>query len=241
VTSVGRFLHIVNNDLLTDLDGLSGVTSVAEELYVAGNDVLADLEGLSGVTSVGGGLQIVDNDALADLHGLSGVTSAVGGLEIEGNAALADLDGLSGVTSVGGDLWVALNAVLGNCSGIAGLLRSGGVAGTVTIEDNAPGCNSIEEVLASAPTPEEQFEDLADMVQDLFDADVLNRGQANSVQSKLDGAAAAFERGSTRAAINKLGAFINAVRALVRSRRLEPEVGDNLIEAAQALIDSISP
>jgi hypothetical protein len=231
-----------NKTLLTqwEVDEQVGLTEVTGTLYIYPySGRITNLDALSSLTSVGG--FVLDNTTVPNLDGLSSLTSVGGYLEVISNDALMNLDGLSGVTSVGEGLLVHRNAVLGNCSSIAELLRSGGVTGTITIEDNAPGCNSIEEILASAPTPEEQLEDLADMVQDLRNADALNRGQANALQSKLDGTAAAFERGNTRAAINKLEAFINAVNALVRSRRLEPQDGDNLIDAAQALIDSISP
>lgn len=60
-------------------------------------------------------------------------------------------------------------------------------------------------------------------VSGLREAGVLNRGVANALEKKLD--AGAYR------------AFVNQAAALVRSRRLDPTIGDALIRAAESLPD----
>ena len=62
----------------------------------------------------------------------------------------------------------------------------------------------------------------------------------SSLTAKLAAALAALEGGNTGAAVNQLGAFINEVGALVRSRRLSEAEGASLIAAAQAVLDQLT-
>ena len=73
----------------------------------------------------------------------------VGSLRIRDNPKLATADGLSSLASVGRDLTVTDNQVLSECScAFYTPLTTGGVGGTVTIENNASGCNSQSEIEA---------------------------------------------------------------------------------------------
>ena len=78
---------------------------------------------------------------------------------IQDNPLLTNLDGLANLTSVVGGLDIELNADLTNCQGLAPVLGwpSGppddSVGGEITIENNATGCNSVEEILASYSKP----------------------------------------------------------------------------------------
>lgn len=101
---------------------------------------------------------------------------------------------------------------------------------------------TIDLDLACVPTatPAEQMAELADEVGALEDAGVLSRGVANALTAKLDAALNQLDRDNTTAAANQLGAFINAVEALIRSGRLHADTGAELIASARAIIDAIS-
>ena len=89
-------------------------------------------------------------------------------------------------------------------------------------------------------TPEDQIEALIEDVEELFIADILNVGQANSLISKLENILNRPEQGTTQPVINQLGAFINQVLSLVEEGILTPEEGQDLVDAAQAVIDQLS-
>jgi hypothetical protein len=93
--------------------------------------------------------------------------------------------------------------------------------------------------VSSPPTPEEQIEQLLGSVDELLQDGSINWGQANALQSKLESALRSLERDKQIAAINKIKAFLNQVRALVRSRRLTEEQGEQLITTALGIVDSI--
>lgn len=89
-------------------------------------------------------------------------------------------------------------------------------------------------------TPAEETAKLSDEVGALEESGVFSAGEANSLTAKLDAALNQLDRGNTTAAANQLGAFINAVEALVRSGRLDAAAGDALIVHAQAIIDAMA-
>jgi YVTN family beta-propeller protein len=68
----------------------------------------------------------------------------------------------------------------------------------------------------------------------------LNSGQINSLLSKLAAVQASLARGNTTAALNELSAFINEIHALELSGRLDSETASSLVNAAQAIKDTIS-
>jgi Big-like domain-containing protein/FIMAH domain-containing protein len=67
----------------------------------------------------------------------------------------------------------------------------------------------------------------------------LNKGNKQSLMSKLQAAQASVDRGNGRAAANQLGAFINEVMALQHSRRLDAKTAASLIAQAQSIIGSL--
>ena len=165
-------LEIGDNPMLTDLNGFSGLESVHLEgrLVIFRNDALATLNGLSGIISVGnyyldqgsgGGLVLAGNVSLKSLDGLSNITSVDGDLRIVGTA-LHNLNDLSKLTARGLDVKISANTALANCVGISALLDDvdnddpgpgpgpagiPDVAGSVYIENNRDGCNSLAEIL----------------------------------------------------------------------------------------------
>ena len=187
VTSIGRNLWIGNNNALTSLTGLDNLSSIEHTLYIKDNDALTSLTGLDNVTSIGGNLWIGSNDALTSLAGLDNVTSIGTYLEILNNSALVSLSALINVTSIGLDLEIYNNDVLTSLTGLDNIdaasianlqiywnsslstcevqsvcdyLASPG--GTISIFENAPGCNSqveVEEACEDFSIDEQLIED----------------------------------------------------------------------------------
>jgi hypothetical protein len=80
------------------------------------------------------------------------------------------------------------------------------------------------------------IEALCDAVDEL--AAVVNLpADGRPLCAKLDAAAAALLLEDTDSAIGSLGAFINQVRAFVRTGRLSEDQGEESIEAAEEIID----
>lgn len=86
-------------------------------------------------------------------------------------------------------------------------------------------------------TSEQQIVRLAAELESLAEAGVLEPGQAQGLSRKLDAALDRLAQGNTAAACNNLGAFVNMVEALVRSRRLPEDAGQELIAAAAGAVE----
>jgi hypothetical protein len=71
----------------------------------------------------------------------------------------------------------------------------------------------------------------------LLEHGVLATGEANSLSVKLDAAIRSIDGENTVAATGRLGAFVNEVAALQRSRRLSSEYSQALIARGNAAID----
>jgi hypothetical protein len=260
LTSVGSYTVIEDNDALSNVDGLSGLREAYSSIHIADNDALTNLDGLSGLGSAGG-LSIVDNDALSNVDGLSGLiwmgylyiadNDALANLDglsglldvydltIDDNDALSNVDGLSGLTRVDRNVHIVGNAALTACAcGLFDLLAGGGVVGDVVIQDNATGCNSVAEILASPPDAECRCRKLRSYVGNLVAQGVLGHGQANSLLMKLDAFATSLDA-DRRSAPKIMGAFINEIAAYVRGGILTAEEGQPLIDMAQAVIERL--
>lgn len=81
--------------------------------------------------------------------------------------------------------------------------------------------------------------DLIAKIEQLVEDDVLNEGEGQSLIVKLTGAEANLESDDISGACGKLAAFINEVTAIMISRRLSETQGQELINAVNAIRDSI--
>jgi hypothetical protein len=147
----------IGGDDITNLDSLEVIISIEGGLsiggYNGGNPALTSLTGLEGLTSVGGYLYIYDNYALNSLTGLDNLASIGGYLDISLNYALTSLTGLDNIDAGSiTDLNIFYNNSLFTCEvqSICDYLASPN--GTVSIYNNAPGCNSMEEVVLACET-----------------------------------------------------------------------------------------
>ncbi|MBM3435804.1 MAG: T9SS type A sorting domain-containing protein [Bacteroidetes bacterium] len=149
--SISGELSIYNNENLINLSGFNGLLKVGEGFYIE-NYPLLSLEGFESLNEIGGDVWIKNNIYLTDLNGLNRLESVGGFFTIESNPDLITLNGLDSLTFVGGDLVFYGNSSLSECAiqSICELLP--GFPGNVYIENNAPGCNSVEEVLLACET-----------------------------------------------------------------------------------------
>lgn len=180
LTLVGHFLqeplcwsvYVRDNSSLLNIDGLSGITSTACDISIRENPVLTTLDGLSGLVSVGGALEINDNTSLADISGLSNVRevgwNTFTSINI-GESLVTNVNALSSVEKAG-YIHLSRNKLLSDCGGVLTLVDTvddydpGPGSGPApdlehvsqiwdldSIRENAPGCNSVDEILAVEP------------------------------------------------------------------------------------------
>lgn len=145
--SVDGEILIQNNNGLTNLTGLNVNLSIGGDLLISGNDELTNLSGIESQTVIHGDLSIASHRDLTDISALESLTSIGGDFLIVENPFLSNLDGLQALNSIGGDLRIVENIALADCNRLCELLNMpSGIGGTITIEDNAAGCNSEAEI-----------------------------------------------------------------------------------------------
>lgn len=174
ITSIGGYLWLELNPILTNLSGLNNLTSIGGGLMIGNwehpNPALVSLEGLESLNTIGGYVYIEYN-SITSFTGLDNLTSIGGDLRISINSELMSLEGLQGLTSIGGTIEIVHNNSLISLTGldnidsatINGLLIASNPLLTdcviksicdylvspnsiVDIHNNGSGCNSQEEV-----------------------------------------------------------------------------------------------
>lgn len=135
---VGGELSVVNNSVLTDIDGLQGVEEIGGGLKIEScgsitgfaMDQLVSLGGylsigdngslesftMSSLGSTGDRLTIGDNHVMSDFD-LSALASVEGFVSVEGNDLLDSL-GLESLDQIAGSLWITDNSYLPTCLAI---------------------------------------------------------------------------------------------------------------------------
>jgi len=86
----------------------------------------------------------------------------------------------------------------------------------------------------------DELEGLVVRVQELQAAEILNDGQARSLQAKLQAAIQQVDRGNYHTAANQLGAFISHVDAFVSEGILSSSEGQVLNDEARMIISLLS-
>jgi hypothetical protein len=147
LTSIGGDLELFANHSLTNLAGLEGVTSIGGSLTILHNNALINLTGLEGLTSIGSYLNISYSDALINLVGLEGLTSIGSYLNISYHDSLSSLTGLDNIQASSiTELTIVYNPILAECNVYSICEYLALPNGGINIINNAPGCNSQEEV-----------------------------------------------------------------------------------------------
>ena len=148
---ISGYLEIRYNDALLTLTGLEGLETTGGNLFIGHNNSLYSLNGLNNLVSIGGdvsiGAEYYPNPSLQSLSGLGALSTIGGALSIVANYALPDLSGLQNIQPASiNSLAITHNNLLSECDvqSICAYLANPG--GSIEIHDNAPGCNSPEEV-----------------------------------------------------------------------------------------------
>jgi hypothetical protein len=94
-------------------------------------------------------------------------------------------------------------------------------------------------ILGARVTPGAAVRLLMTDVRTLLSQGQLTRGRGDGLMNKLQATVASLEKGRTNAACNQLRAFVNQVRALVRSAHLRTGAGQALIDAANRIRSQI--
>jgi hypothetical protein len=112
------------NEKLTSLQGLENLSTIGGDLVIFGNDELVDISHLFNLTSIGAELYVDWNITLPNLYGLENI----------------ELNSIESIV-------IKKNSVLSVCEvqSICDYLAA--PSGSILIENNAPGCNSPEEVI----------------------------------------------------------------------------------------------
>jgi len=81
---------------------------------------------------------------------------------------------------------------------------------------------------------------LIDLVDGFVGSGDIDANLANSLKSKLEAAMASLARGNENSARGQLNAFINQVEAQA-GKKISDSAADELIAAAQAIVDGLGP
>ena len=92
---------------------------------------------------------------------------------------------------------------------------------------------------ATVATQAEGASDAQALIAQLNTDGKISNGNANSLDTKLDAAIAAFQRGQTGAAVNQLNALLNEIDAMVASGRLSSEDAAALRDLISRIIASV--
>ncbi len=147
LTEIGDDLFINENINLSSVLGMNLLSSIQDNCYLTENQNLESLSGFNSLQHIGGLLQISGSNFLVSLMDLEYLTSINGMLKIENNTILSSLDGLNNIQPGSiQHLVIEDNISLQDCAieCICDYLIS--PSGTLRIEDNASGCNTVEEV-----------------------------------------------------------------------------------------------
>lgn len=166
----GLFIRIHGNHALVNLTGLECSTAMGG-FNIGYNDGLLNLRGLENIQTIETSFSIVGNARLKNLSGLENLSHIDGDLSMNGNDSLSDISDLSNLTHLGGELSITVNDLINNLSGLESIdseeldsleLRWNYSLSECEIQsicaylkipnniadirDNAPNCNSIEEI-----------------------------------------------------------------------------------------------
>lgn len=146
LANIGETFQIIHNYDLIDFTGLESLQSVGN-LYILNNESLESLSGLEILDSINGRLEIKGTSVLNDISHLSNLTYVDGTISIRYNESLSSLSGLENIDSEFIDhLFISDNPLLTHCDVISVCNYLADSNSIVHIADNAPGCNSAEEV-----------------------------------------------------------------------------------------------
>lgn len=144
IAIVGGDFSIVNNNSLTNTGPLESFVTVGGGIIIEDNPQLTGLTGFSQIASISLDLRIINNDALQNLNDFSAL-QGFNDLELSDNALLSDISIFENVFSIGNEVIIKDNPQLSMCS-VSVICDHLSVGGNAIISNNAPNCNSPEQV-----------------------------------------------------------------------------------------------
>lgn len=163
-----KVLNIIGNESLEHLHNLSNLIRVTNEFLIENNQSLSNLSGLENLIYAGEDVKIFNNDLLTDLNGLNNLKYIVGLLKIRYNDQLSSLNGLENLDTINMGISINDNLILTSLESIVdsyinlAFIHNNPMLEVCNINsicriilnnpedaeiyDNAPGCNSVEEV-----------------------------------------------------------------------------------------------
>jgi len=152
ITGLGDDLLIglpdsVGNDALLSLSGLNNLENIGGDLSINFNENLVSLIGLENISYVGGNLHLFHNDQISNLQGLESLQTIGGNIEITNCQGLQSLQGIENIqaNSIEG-IDISMNPGLSECNVLSICEYLTLPTGNITIENNAPGCNTPAEL-----------------------------------------------------------------------------------------------
>lgn len=142
LNTMDGFLFLMDLDKLKDLYGFKDVKKINRSLSISGCHGLKDLKGLENLKLISGTLSIFNCDSLENLQGLNNVSKIGGALYIVNNAQINSLQGINNAEL--NFVEIRYNPFLSMCSveSVCQLVDSK----YIIIENNATGCNTVEEI-----------------------------------------------------------------------------------------------
>jgi Secretion system C-terminal sorting domain len=147
------YLYFNNCPMLRSLNGLHNLDTITYNLGFYNQTGFKYFCELDNLKFIGRDLRLEGTKNIESLAGLKNITAIGDDITIEGNESLENLHGLEHLKQIGNNdlLTIANNPLLTNGCGVKNLLLSQANIETI-ITNNAPGCNSKDEILASPCT-----------------------------------------------------------------------------------------
>lgn len=152
LTNVGGTFRLNTFSKVTSLVGFNNLQTIGEAFIIENSDSLVTLDDFHSLTIINGSLQIPNNFSLKSIEGLSSLKEIYGDISIDYNDNLTSLKGLQNIdyTLLDDLILIDNNPNLSVCSvkPICDYINTPELHGEVlAFFDNAPGCNSVDEVL----------------------------------------------------------------------------------------------
>lgn len=120
----GKFVFVIGNPNLTQLNGLKSISGVLTNLNIYNNPLVNNIDGLKNISGVTNELTISDTKHLNNLNGLSGLNQPLNRVIISKNSELTDTNGLSNIPSIE-SFYFTRNEAITSLNGLSNLVSIG--------------------------------------------------------------------------------------------------------------------
>ena len=225
-TDAGHIYHSGDGGASWESQSTPGMTNIFA-IHFNGNNGLAGGDGLCKTTDFGTTWSQLSPPSAGDIFGICGIQGTQ-------NFWAASPTALYSTTDFGTTWNNDFTPPGGNYTNLRCSATLSGQEIAFAVRNNG----GISKLVYSDPIP--KIQELIDEVEVLINEGTLNNGQGNALITKLEDAILELNQGKTTPAINKLNAFINQVNAFINSGVLTETEGQELISAANDIIDLIN-